>query len=69
MFQVRLNSLTVAVVFAVAARSWRAICLLRTFSTVFAQADALAATARSLRAMLSFSTADPLGAPECLKEP
>ena len=34
----------------------RTICLLRSFSTVFAQAEALAASARSLRAMLSFST-------------
>jgi hypothetical protein len=55
-FQVRLNSPAGAVVPAVAARSLRAICLLRSFSTVFAQAEALAATARSLRAMLSFST-------------
>ena len=40
----------------VAARSLSAICLLRSFSTVFAHAEALAATARSLRALVSRST-------------
>jgi hypothetical protein len=40
-FNVWLNSLTGAVVLAVAARSSSAICLLRTFSTVFAHAEAL----------------------------
>jgi hypothetical protein len=43
----------------VAARSLSAICLLRSFSTVFAHAAALAATACCLRAMLTFSTAEP----------
>ena len=53
-----------------AARSSSAICLLRSFSTAFAHAEALAATARSLRALVSRSTVgSSLGPPVHLQPP